>query len=110
MSDDTLLRQSDVRQRMRCSGVVAANIDEAFVTVEQLLKAIESDDPLTDVSGVGPKTASVLKEWYEHREDRERQANDATFKRTSGSAATITFHEDWSDALGMDSEGQEAEA
>lgn len=107
MANDTLLRKGGIQQRMRCSGSVAHNIEKAFVTVEQLLEAVESDTPLTDVDGIGPKTAEVIDDWYEHREDRERNASRSTVTPTSQSSARITFHQPWTDALGLDLEDAE---
>jgi len=99
--DDTLLRKSGIQQRMRCKGSVAHNIEEAFVTVEQMVDAIEADEPLTDVNGIGPKTAQVIEDWWENREEREENAS-STVKRTSGSSISISFHQPWDDALGID--------
>lgn len=99
MADDTLLQQAAIRQRMRCSGSVAHNIEEAFVTVERLLEAVESEDALTVTDGIGPKTAEVVEDWYENRAEREAHASDSTVKRTSGSSLTISFHQSWEDAL-----------
>lgn len=97
----TFLRKGGIRQRMRCSGSVAANIEKTFVTVEKLLEAVESDEPLTDVRGVGPKTAEVITEWHENREEREAKAKSATVNRTSKTTLSISFHTSWEDALGI---------
>lgn len=101
-ANDTLLRKGGIQQRMRCSGQVATNIEEAFVTVEKLLEAIEAEDPLTEIEGVGPKTAEVIEDWYENREEREEKARSATVNRTSSRSMTISFHNSWADALGID--------
>lgn len=99
---DTLLGKGAIQQRMKCKGVVASNIEKTFVTVEQLLEAVESEEPLTAVDGVGPATAEVIEDWYEHREEREANARRSTFKRTSNTSATISFHRSWADALGIE--------
>ncbi|WP_090312478.1 helix-hairpin-helix domain-containing protein [Natronorubrum texcoconense] len=104
---DTLLRKGGIQQRMRCSGAVAHNIEDAFTTVEKLLEAVESDDPLTDVDGIGPKTAEVIEDWYENRRTRERKANSATVDRTSSKSLSISFHNSWADALGIEESDSE---
>jgi len=105
--DDTLLRNGAIQQRMKCGGSMAANIEETFVTVEQLVDAINADDPLTDRRGVGPKTAEVIHDWYENREEREKHAQNATVERTSGSSFSISFLGSWADALGIEVEDDE---
>jgi len=106
MTDDiqnyTFLRKGGIEQRMNCTASVAYNIEQAFVTVEQLLKAVESDTDLTDIDGIGPKTAEAILDWYENRESREIQASDSTVERTSSSSMNITFHQSWEDALGIE--------
>ncbi|QRY21773.1 hypothetical protein JT689_01540 (plasmid) [Halobacterium sp. GSL-19] len=99
---NTLLGVDAIQQRMTCSALVARQIKDAFVTVEQLLDAVESEKPLTEVDGVGPKTKEVIEEWYETSEEREQDARAATFTRTSSTSATITFHNSWADALGIE--------
>lgn len=96
----TLLRKGGINQRMNARGSMAATIEETFVTVEQLLDAIEDDDPLTDRDGIGPKTAEVIMDWYANREEREEKASEATTRRTSNTSMRITFHQSWEDALG----------
>jgi len=98
----TMLRKGGIQQRMRCSGQIAHRIETTFVTVEQLLEAIESDDKLTDYDGIGPKTAEKIREWYENREEREKRATAATVKRTSSRSMNISFHQSWADALGIE--------
>lgn len=100
--NDTLLRKGGIQQRMKCTASVARNIEKAFVTVEKLLEAVESDDPLTDVDGIGPKTAEVIEDWYEHREEREANASSSTVKRKSSRSLSISFHQSWEDALGIE--------
>lgn len=102
MANDTLLRKGGIQQRMRCTGSVAANIESAFTTVEKMVDAVESDDPLTEVDGIGPKTAEVIMEWYENRAERERKASETTVKRTSSKSMSISFHNSWEDALGIE--------
>jgi len=102
MADDTLLRKGAIQQRMRCTGSVAANIESAFTTVEKLVAAVESDDPLTEVDGIGPKTAATIMDWYENREERERAASETTVTPTSSTSMTISFHGSWEDALGIE--------
>lgn len=102
MVDDTLLRKGGIQQRMKCTGSIAHNVEEAFVTVEKLVAAAESDDPLTDVTGIGPKTAEVIEDWYENRREREENASEATMTPTSQSSYSITFHNSWEDALGIE--------
>ncbi len=99
---DTLLRKGDIQQRMNCNGSIAHNIEDAFTTVEKLVEAVESEAPLTDVGGIGPKTAEVIEDWYEHREEREERARSSTVKRTSSKSLTITFHNSWADSLGLE--------
>lgn len=107
MSDDTLLRKADIRQRIRCRGSVAHNIEDAFVTVEELVAAVESNEPLTAVDGIGPATAEVIEEWWANRVERERKANSSTVTRQSGKSLTVTFHNSWADALGIEGDDDE---
>ena len=100
IADYTLLRKHGVRARMKCSGSMAARIEDIFVTVEQLVKAIESDRKLTSYEGVGPTTAVVIENWWVNRFERERQVDSSTVERTSSQAATIKFHQSWSGAIG----------
>ena len=98
----TFLTQSGIQERMMCGGSTAARIEDAFVTVEQLLDAAEGNEPLTNVDGIGSATAGVIQEWYENRENRERMASGATVERTSSKSMTIKNNGDWSDALGIE--------
>ena len=99
MSDATSLTQMAIRRRMKCSGQVATIIEDKFVTVEQLVEAVESDDPLTDIDGIGPATAETIESWWEHRFEREDNVDGATVVRTGEKTATIYNLGDWSDAL-----------
>jgi len=87
---------------MKCTGSVAHNVEEAFFTVERLVSACESEEPLTEHDGIGPKTAEVIEEWWENREEREQKASSSSVKRTSSSSVSITFHSSWADALGIE--------
>ena len=97
---DTLLRKQGVRSRMRCSGAMAARITDTFVTVEQLVEAVESDRELTSYDGVGTMTAVVIEEWWANRFERERHVDNSTVEQTSSQTATIHFHQSWGDAIG----------
>jgi hypothetical protein len=105
MSDETLLRTRGIRERMRCSGQVAHQIEQAFVTVEQLVAAIESDRELTDYDGIGPKTAPVIDAWWKDRFEREDAMSGNTFERTGTRTATIHIHTSWDDAIGPRPDG-----
>lgn len=98
----TLLRQGGIEQRMKCGGSVAHNIEEAFVTVEQIVDAVESDEPLTEADGIGLKTAEVIDDWWENREEREANAQSATVTQQSSRSLSISFHRSWEDALGIE--------
>ena len=100
----TILRKAGIRRRMRCSGNVAHSIKEAFPTVVQLLEACESDDALTDYDGIGPASAEAIEDWYEHREERERNMTAGTVTSRSLNSATIALHSSWADELGMESD------
>lgn len=102
MDDATFLSQRAVRRRMKCNGQTAAIVDDAFVTVEQLVSAVESDEPLTDIDGIGPATAETIEEWWDDRFDRERKMNNAEFVKTGTKTASIHNLGDWTDALGME--------
>ena len=108
-SDDlpTFLRQTGIRKRMQCKGSVAHNIEKAFVTVPQLLEAVESEEPLTETDGIGPKTAEVIGDWYEHREERERNMPSSSVTERSLNSATISLHSSWADELGIEVEDDE---
>lgn len=103
-TDHTFLRDGAIRQRMKCRGGMATNIEKTFVTVQQLLDAVESDEPLTEIDGIGPKTAETVRDWYENREERERNARSSTVTRTSSKTLSIEFHGSWADALGIEVE------
>lgn len=96
----TLLRKRGIRKRMQCSGQVASQIEDAFVTVEQLVDAIESDEELTERDGIGPKTGETIEEWWENRFEREEKMTAGDFERTGAKTATIHFHNSWSKAIG----------
>lgn len=98
----TFLDQGGIQQRMKCSTSMASNIEETFVTAEQLLDAVESDEPLTERDGIGPKTAETIREWYEHCEEREKRARSSTAKRTGPGSLSISLHASWADALGIE--------
>lgn len=100
----TFLRKGGIQQRMECSGSVAANIENTFVTVRQLIDAIESDGPLTNVCGIGPKTADIITDWYENRFEREEAASGSTVTQTSNTSLSISFHPSWEDAIGGDND------
>ena len=89
---------------MKCRGSVASNIESTFVTVEQLIDAIEGDDDLTDIDGIGPKTSETIMDWYENRFDREESAQETSVKRTSSKSLSIQFLGSWEDAIGGDDE------
>ena len=95
------LTQEGIQERMQCTGSVAYNIEEAFVTVSQLLEAIASDDPLTSHDGIGPQTAEVIKEWYENRKERERYASNVAIEVKSNTSMNITNIRSWAAPLGI---------
>lgn len=96
---DTLLQKQDIQSRMRCSGAIAARIEDIFTTVERLVEAVESDRELTSYEGIGPTTALVIEEWWSNRYKRERQVDKCTVEWTSDKAATIKFHHSWAVAI-----------
>lgn len=85
---------------MQCSGQAAHRIGEAFVTVEQLVDAIESDRGLTEHDGIGPKTAEIIEDWWDNRFEREDKMGGGSVERTGAKTATIHFHNSWSEAIG----------
>ena len=98
-STTVMLRKKGIENRMNCSGRTATRIEETFVTASQLLEAVESNDPLTDIDGIGPATALTIEEWYDNRFEREEQVGDSTVERTSSKSATIHFHQSWEPIL-----------
>lgn len=106
MSDATFLNQRGVRRRMKCNGQTASIIDDAFVTVEQLVEAVESDDPLTTIDGIGPATAETIEEWWAERYEREWKMDGAEFRKTGAKTASIYNLGDWSDALDMEGDDE----
>jgi hypothetical protein len=104
MADDTLLTQTDIQKRMNCHGRTADRIETAFVTVEKLVEATESDEDLTEYPGIGPKTEPVIEEWWDNRFERERQMDASSVERTGAKTATIHLHQSWADAIGMETE------
>jgi hypothetical protein len=103
MTRNTLLRKRDIRQRMQCSGQVAHQIEQAFNTVEELVAAVQSDAPLTDVDGIGPATAGQIESWWAVRFEQEEQIDSATFERTGAQTATIYNNASWGDAIAVES-------
>lgn len=102
MANDTLLRQRGAWKRMKCSSRVAHIIAKEFVTVEEMVEAVESDKPLTNIHGIGPATADAINEWYEHRFERERAMDETSVEQTSSRSVTIHNHTSWADAIGME--------
>lgn len=96
--DYTIMRKRGIKKRMRCSGQSASRIEDAFVTAEQLVDAVEDGD-LTDHEGIGPKTAETIREWWEHRFEREEQMNNSSVERTGSKTRTIHFYSSWEGAL-----------
>jgi len=86
---------------MQCKGQTAKRIEKTFTTAEQLIEAVESDQPLTERDGIGPKTAETINEWWNVRFERERKMDSSEFERTGKNTASIHFHASWKDALGM---------
>jgi len=84
---------------MRCKGATAKRIEDAFTTVGQLVVAVESDNPLTDYNGIGPKTAEVIEDWWENRFEIEEKMESGEFVRTGEKTGTIHFYKSWSDAI-----------
>lgn len=107
MTTDTLLNKRGVRKRMQTDGRTAARIEDVFVTAEQLVEACESDEPLTEVDGIGPSTAEVISEWWDNAEEIERKIDKGEFVRTGAQTASIYNLGDWSDALGIDTEDEQ---
>jgi len=103
--DPTMLTKAGITARMGVHGSMAARIKRTFLTVEQLLAAIEGEEPLTEREGIGPSTADAIGEWYDRRKEIEREVDAATVTSLSRRSATITNNGDWSDALGIDLEG-----
>jgi len=95
----SLLRKRGIRKRMHCSAQAASRIEDTFVTAEQLVEAVQSDQPLTEYDGIGPKTAEVIEEWWEHRFKREEAMDSGEVERTGSKTATIHFHNSWEDAI-----------
>lgn len=100
MSDYTLLRQPGIRKRLQCNGQTAHRIEDTFVTVEQLVEAVRSDQDLTDYDGIGPKTAEVIDDWWDRRFEREEKMDSGSVERTGAKTVMIHFHNSWSDAIG----------
>jgi ERCC4-type nuclease len=93
--ETVFLRSMGIRKRMRCSGQTASRIEDAFVTVNQLVDAIESDADLTERDGIGPKTAEVIEDWWQNRFEREEAMDGAEFERTGTKTATIHNLRSW---------------
>lgn len=84
---------------MRCTGQIASRIEKEYVTVEQLVETIQSDDDLTNRKGIGPKTAEVIEDWWENRFDREEKIGDSSFERTGSKTGTLHSNQSWDDAI-----------
>lgn len=100
VEQNPILRSRGIQMRMQCRPQVASRIEDAFVTVGQLVDAVESDQPLTDHDGIGPATAEVIERWWESRFEREEKMNGGSVERTGLKTATIHFHSSWSPVLG----------
>ncbi|WP_049985730.1 hypothetical protein [Halobellus rufus] len=98
--DPIFLRQRGIQMRMQCKPQVASRIEDAFVTVGQLVDAVESDQSLTDHDGIGPATAEVIERWWENRFEREEKMDGGSVERTGAKTATIHFHKSWSPVIG----------
>ena len=99
MADDTLLRKRGIQRRMKCDGATATRIEDAFVTVEKLVAAVEADAPLTGTDGIGPATAETIREWWAVRFAREDAMSGNSVERTGAKTATIHFHTSWAPVL-----------
>lgn len=98
----TFLRKRGVQIRMQCNPQVAYRIEDTFVTVENMVEAMECSDDLTEYHGIGPKTAQTIEDWWEVRFEREDKARSSTVEPTGRKSATIHIHHSWSDAIGGD--------
>lgn len=102
----TVLKKQGIKKRMRCSSQAASRIEDTFVTAEQLVEAVLSEQPLTENDGIGAKTAEVIEEWWENRFEREEEMGSSSLERTGAKTASIYFHSPWEDVL----ETEDAEA
>jgi len=93
------LRKRGVQQRMRCSGQIARKIEDTFVTVGQLVEAVESDQRLTEKDGIGPKTAETIEDWWDNRFEREEKIGSGSIERTGKKSLAVHFHNSWSDVI-----------
>lgn len=94
------LRKRGIQMRMRCKPQVARQIEDAFVTVGQLVEAVESGKELTEYDGVGPATAAAIEEWWSERFEREESASPGTVEVTGKRSANIHFLPSWEGAIG----------
>jgi ERCC4-type nuclease len=97
----TFMTKSGVQARMKADSRSASRIKDAFVTVEQMLDAVEADKPLEQNDGIGPKSADTIRDWYENRQQRERSVSLTTVQRTGSKTLSIKNNGDWSGALHM---------
>lgn len=97
--DDTLLTKGAIKQRMKCSGAMATRIEKTFVTVEQLLEQIESDQPLSEIEDIGPETELVIEDWYDNRDEREEHADTMTVEKKSARSLVVKNNGSWKEAL-----------
>lgn len=98
----TFLNKRAIQKRMQCKARTAARIDNQFVTVEQLVTAIESDKPLVELDGIGPTTADAIMSWWDVRFEREEQMQSAEFVKTGAQTASVYNLGDWSAAIGLE--------
>lgn len=101
----TILRHREALKRMQCSEAVARRIEDVFITVENLVTAVESEKPLTDHDGIGRETADVIEDWWDHRFEREEQIPAVPAEQEGTTALAIHMHRSWADAIGGDSNG-----
>lgn len=92
----TILTAPAVSARMKCSAQMAARIEDIFTTVTSLVNQVrEHKEDLTEIQGVGEKTASVLKQWWENRFEIEDEVQAGSVTR-EGNSFIIHNLGDWS--------------
>jgi NAD-dependent DNA ligase len=99
MSDSTLMQKRGIQRRMQVSKNIAHIIKQTFTTAESLIEAVETHDDLTEIRGIGPQTATAIKDWWDVRYEREADMNYTAFDKPSDRAMNIYFINSWEDAL-----------
>jgi len=108
MSDtdsSTLMTTGGIAERFGTTRQMAGIIKNRFVCVERLVRAVEEHDDLTELDGVGNRTATLIETWWEDRYAIEQQASAGNLTLGPG-GGKIELHNSWEDALTQETDDE----